>query len=312
MEKQYIYETLDNLVECNFILKQSHYVRCPALELLYSSLCGPLAKTFGDPCSRQSVAHASLREEPITRRGVLSQASQLFDPFGIIQPIILPIKRLLQRLCQLNKGWNEAIPSHLQDIRMRWVQALSKLQSISIPWWFRFRRDDSKLELHCFSNFSDVGYGAVCYIRVVRGSAIHCAFVLGKSHVGPIKMVIIPEPELSAATLAVKLARMITKELEDDLGQTVFWNDLTTVLRYIENRPRRFSMSIANHVFISRASSQISQWRYVESGKTLLTSLQGEQCQKYQMTATFGSWEQTSCGNLKIAGLHNLSFCHQF
>jgi len=71
-------------------------------------------------------------------------------------------------------------------------------------------------------------------------------------------------------------------------------------------------MSIANRVFISRASSQISQWRYVESGKTLLTSLQGEQCQKYQMTATFGSWEQTSCGNLKIAGLHNLSFCHQF
>jgi len=35
-------------------------------------------------------------------------------------------------------------------------------------------------------------------------------------------MVTIPEPELSAATLAVKLARMITKELEDDLGQTVF------------------------------------------------------------------------------------------
>jgi len=26
------------------ILKQSYYVRCPALELLYSNLCGPRTK----------------------------------------------------------------------------------------------------------------------------------------------------------------------------------------------------------------------------------------------------------------------------
>jgi len=35
------------------ISKQSRYVRCPALELLWNSLCGPLRKKFGDPwCTR--------------------------------------------------------------------------------------------------------------------------------------------------------------------------------------------------------------------------------------------------------------------
>ena len=32
-------------------LKQSHFVRCPALGLLSNSLCGPRTKTFGDPWS---------------------------------------------------------------------------------------------------------------------------------------------------------------------------------------------------------------------------------------------------------------------
>ena len=31
------------------IPKQSHYVRCPALELLCDGLCGPVAKKFGNP-----------------------------------------------------------------------------------------------------------------------------------------------------------------------------------------------------------------------------------------------------------------------
>jgi len=34
------------------IPKQSKYVRCPALELLCDSLCGPLTKMFGDPGSK--------------------------------------------------------------------------------------------------------------------------------------------------------------------------------------------------------------------------------------------------------------------
>jgi len=35
--------------EIQYIPKQSNYVRCPALELLCSILCGPQIKKFGDP-----------------------------------------------------------------------------------------------------------------------------------------------------------------------------------------------------------------------------------------------------------------------
>jgi len=39
------------------IPKQSHYVRCPALKLLCTNLCGPLTKNFVDP----ALDHACLR-----------------------------------------------------------------------------------------------------------------------------------------------------------------------------------------------------------------------------------------------------------
>jgi len=43
---------------------------------------------------------------------------------------------------------------------------------------------------------------------------------------------------------------MITKELEVELRQTVFWTDSTTVLRYTENRSRRFSVLIVCPLFM--------------------------------------------------------------
>jgi len=37
------------------ISKQSHCVKCPVLQPLWNSLCGPLTKTFGDPLPKARV-----------------------------------------------------------------------------------------------------------------------------------------------------------------------------------------------------------------------------------------------------------------
>ena len=39
-----------------------------------------------------------------TRRGVLSTGSQLYDPFGFLQPFILPVKILLQQMTKQDLG----------------------------------------------------------------------------------------------------------------------------------------------------------------------------------------------------------------
>ena len=48
--------------EMQYIPKQPHYVRSPALELLCNSLCGPQIKKFRDPCTKQTTTRCLFRK----------------------------------------------------------------------------------------------------------------------------------------------------------------------------------------------------------------------------------------------------------
>ena len=69
-------------------------------------------------------------------------------------------------------------------------------------------------ELHHFPDASEIGHGAVSYLRIVneRGE-IHCCLIMAKSRLAPIKPVTIPRMELLAAVLATRLDAMIRQEL---------------------------------------------------------------------------------------------------
>lgn len=58
-------------------------------------------------------------------------------------------------------------------------------------------------QLHHFSDASQDGYGTVAYLLLGNMySQVHCAFIMGKSRVAPLKSVTIPRMELIAATMA--------------------------------------------------------------------------------------------------------------
>ena len=44
------------------------------------------------------------KEKPLTRRGILSVTSALFDPLGLVSPVTMMRKLLLQDLCRLKLG----------------------------------------------------------------------------------------------------------------------------------------------------------------------------------------------------------------
>ena len=121
-------------------------------------------------------------------------------------------------------------------------------------------------ELHHFSDASEIGYGAVSYLRIANERReIHCCLVMAKSSLAPIKPVTIPRMELSAAVLATRLDTMIRQEIDCNINQSYFWTDSTCVLRYIENNKRRFQTFVSNRVAAIRDVSSPSQWQYVDS-----------------------------------------------
>ena len=109
-------------------------------------------------------------------------------------------------------------------------------------------------QLHHFSDASEDWYGSVSYLRLVNEEGdIHCAFLLGKLRVTPLKAVTIPRLELSAATMTVRLDRMLKREIEIPLS--MFWSDSMSVLRYIKNETKRFHTFVANHISMIRDGS---------------------------------------------------------
>ncbi len=81
--------------------------------------------------------------------------------------------------------------------------------------------------------------------------------------VAPLKQTTIHHLELTAAVLAVRMDKMLRRELQLDLHPSVFWTDSTTVLKYIGNETRRFHMFVANRVAVIRNETDVAQWRHI-------------------------------------------------
>eukprot|EP00057_Strongylocentrotus_purpuratus_P017851 XP_011672325.1 PREDICTED: uncharacterized protein LOC105442158 [Strongylocentrotus purpuratus] len=52
----------------------------------------------------------SLKEKPMTRRGILSIVASLYDPLGFVAPVVLDGKRILQEMCRSGLGWDDPVP----------------------------------------------------------------------------------------------------------------------------------------------------------------------------------------------------------
>ncbi|XP_063911926.1 uncharacterized protein LOC135128776 [Zophobas morio] len=63
----------------------------------------------------------------VTKRAILSVTAQIFDPLGLLGPIIMHAKLILQRLWTLKLGWDESVPP---DIYTSWITFLSSLKHI--------------------------------------------------------------------------------------------------------------------------------------------------------------------------------------
>ena len=124
----------------------------------------------------------------------------------------------------------------------QWIADLPKLEHLTEDRCYK-PPDFGKVKstLHHFSEASLKGYGTVRYLRSENEDGdVHCAIVIAKARVAPVKLVTVPRLELNAATVAVRVNAMVQLELEIPVKKTVFWTDSMTVLRYINNESARF------------------------------------------------------------------------
>ena len=231
----------------------------------------PVERALGVHWCVQSDAfqfHLVLKNRPCTRRGILSTVSSIFDLLGIVAPLVLEGKSILQDLCRHNVDWDDPVPD---DVRVRWEKWRSELHVLSHFSISRCFKPEGfgpvvKRQTHHFSDASTKGYGQCSYLRLKDVSHnIHCSLVCGKSRVMPLKPVTTPRLELQAAVTAVKISQQLHRELDFNDAQEFFWSDSKVALGYIANDSRRFHIFVANRVHLIQEATSPEQWRYVDT-----------------------------------------------
>ncbi|GBN04679.1 hypothetical protein AVEN_31100-1 [Araneus ventricosus] len=203
--------------------------------------------------------------EVYTKRAVLSQIARIFDPLGLLGPIVTQAKMFLQKLWLLKLDWGDTLPSKENTEWQSFLNSLKFVNLINIPRWILSEQSIS-VELHGFADASEMAYGAVIYVKSINyygGSEVK--LLISKSRVAPLKFVTIPRLELCAAVLLSKLMRRVLRSLKLEVSKAYFWTDSTIVLPWLEKECKDLKTFVANRISIIRTLTVAEQWNHVPS-----------------------------------------------
>ena len=213
-------------------------------------------------------------EKPCTKRGILSTFSSLYDPLGLVCPVVLEAKKIRQRLWKAQLDWDEPLPEEERNHWEKWKSELSVQSSVEIPrCCLPSTINVIRITLHLFCDASEVGYGMCSYLRFLNADGtVQCSFLFGKSKTSPLSPITIPRLELQASTLSVKMYNVIKNELTYQVDEVFFLTDSQTTLQYIKNRTKRFYTYVANRVAKINEATSPSQWKAESSGRRVTWS----------------------------------------
>ena len=124
-----------------------------------------------------------------TQRKLFSLASSIFDPLGLLSPLTIRIKMILQQIWKLGKKWDELKPLELQNSLQKVLNSYFATPETRIPRTVHNLSKNPASQLHNFVDASSAAMAAVSYLRTSNNQTSHqqASFLMGKCKVAPIK-----------------------------------------------------------------------------------------------------------------------------
>ncbi|GFT98939.1 uncharacterized protein TNCV_3793321 [Trichonephila clavipes] len=102
-----------------------------------------------------------------SKRDVLSEIARLYDPLGLIGPIVTNAKIFIQELWKIKLDWSEQLPPDAMEELL--LKIISKVNNFKIQGCILLPAT-IRIEVHGFSDASERTYAAVVYIKCFNGS----------------------------------------------------------------------------------------------------------------------------------------------
>ncbi|XP_055527714.1 uncharacterized protein LOC129720282 [Wyeomyia smithii] len=167
----------------------------------------------------------------ITKRIALSDSARLYDPLGLVGPVIVLAKVFMQNLWRNKKDWDEPLEAELQQLWLQFREELAALDSLTVPRWALSVSDPISIEIHGFCDASEKAYGACIYLRTVAANRESVVRLLtSKSKIAPMgkrkreKKMCLPRLELSSALILSHLYQKVQNNLKTRM-KSFFWTD---------------------------------------------------------------------------------------
>ena len=170
----------------------------------------------------------------VSKRSVLQDSSQIFDPLGWATPVSIHAKILLQEIWQQKRSWDTPLCEELRDKWLGIRDDLHDLSKLTLPRaYFPHLPDAVNDHLYVFADASTKAYGTIVYLY----SNGNISFVISKGRVAPIKALTLPKLELMAAVTAIRVAKFVQTSLSvnNHLIPVHLWADSQIVLHWIHN-----------------------------------------------------------------------------
>nr|XP_012216713.1 PREDICTED: uncharacterized protein LOC105668755 [Linepithema humile]XP_012216714.1 PREDICTED: uncharacterized protein LOC105668755 [Linepithema humile] len=202
----------------------------------------------------------------VMKRNILSQIAKIFDPLGLIEPVIITAKITMQELWKLNIDWDEIVPQTFSNTWYKYCQFLQILGHIEIPRNFNPYNRYRSFTLHGFGDASGRAYGACVYCVYKTEQGLRKSYlVCSKARVTPLKTISLPKLELCVALLLTRLVAAIIKALKHPIKDVHLWSDSTIVLCWIDTAPHKPETYYANRVTEIQNLVSRAKWHHVPS-----------------------------------------------
>ncbi|XP_065222567.1 uncharacterized protein LOC135847089 [Planococcus citri] len=236
-----------------------------SLNLHCGRTLGVAWNTNRDTFSFPSLATLAWTGDTLTRCSALSCISRIFDPIGLLAPLTVGGKLLIQELWSEQIQWDDAVEPEFQ---IRFEGFLKDAASAAAIEFERYLgTGDYKqghFELHGFGDASRQAYAACIYIKGTYDGKTVTRLLVSKTRLAPkTSPRTIPQLELCAADLLVQLLKGVTTELNYPISKCFVYTDSSIVISYLAKPAGHWKPFVANRV--QRITDLIppAQWRHV-------------------------------------------------
>jgi hypothetical protein len=172
----------------------------------------------------------------------------------------------MQQLWQLKVNWDDLLTTELKEHWQRLQHKLPNVKCIQIDRLVVSKERLERIELHGFSDASEVAYGACIYLRSidVQGK-ITTRLLCSRSRVAPLKRLSLPRLELCAAMLLAEMYQASLRALKISFNKVRFWTDSMVVLVWLKSPAVSWKTFVANRVNHIQETTNIEDWNHISS-----------------------------------------------